>query len=277
MPLRDLQCIMEAGDQTSWPALEQTLAFARAYAAGPSILVFGAEVRPPKSFIDQGWVSGLISSENAKQKERVEQAEAKARQLLQGHEAADVSVRLGAIGELLSGMRLRSRCFDLTILDRPEAAMGHAELVFEEVLFGSGGPLLVASPDKAPVERIESMLVAWDGSIHATRALASALGLFPDAKRAEVVVVTGEKNLEEEEPGAGIAAHLRRHGLKAEVHKIGVAEDGVGATLDAEATRLGVDLIVMGGFGRSRFRELVLGGVTRDVSRNASTPVLFDH
>lgn len=277
MPLRDLQCIMEAGEETSWPALAQTRAFAHAYAAEPSILVFGAEVRPPKSFINQGWVSGLISSENAKQKERVELAAAKARQLLQGHKAADVSVRLGAIGELLSGVRLRSRCFDLTILDRPESAMGHAELVFEEVLFGSGGPLLVASPDKAPAERIESMLVAWDGSIHATRALASALGLFPEAKRAEVVVVTGEKNLEEEEPGAGIAAHLRRHGLKAEVHQIAMAEDGVGATLDAEATRLGVDLLVMGGFGRSRFRELVLGGVTRDVSRSASTPVLFDH
>ncbi len=179
--------------------------------------------------------------------------------------------------ELVAEIRLRSRCYDLTVLDRPEGAMEHKEALFEEVLFNSGRPVLVASPAKPAIERIGTMLVAWDGSIHATRALASALGLFPEIAKAHVVVVTGEKSLADSVPGTAIKAHLRRHGIETMVHNVPVDQDGAAVTIDSQAQELGADLIVMGGFGRSRFREFVLGGVTRELSRKARTPVLFNH
>lgn len=279
MALRDVQCVFEAGEAPSFAALQQTIALARGYGAAPSVVVFGPEFVAPKSFINQGWVSSLIASENTKQKERCAAAAAKARELAASVGAAKdaVSIIMRPFTDLVSELRLRSRCCDLTVLDRPEGAIEHKEALFEEVLFNSGRPLLVATPDKPPVERVGTMLVAWDGSIHATRALASALGLFADIARAHVVVVTGEKSLADTVPGTAIKEHLRRHGIETLVHNVPVDENGAAETIDSQALELGADLIVMGGFGRSRFREFVLGGVTRELSRKARTPVLFNH
>ena len=179
--------------------------------------------------------------------------------------------------ELVGELRLRSRCYDLTVLDRPESTMEHKEALFEEVLFNSGRPLIVATPARPAVGRIGTILLAWDGSIHATRALGSALGLFPEIARAHVVVVMGEKSLADSLPGTAIAPHLRRHGIETLVHNVPVDDQGAAATIDEQAQKLGADLIVMGGFGRSRFREFVLGGVTRELSRSARSPVLFNH
>ena len=277
MALRDVQCLLEAGEDISWRALEQALALAQCHDAKLSVQLLGTEVTPPKSFIDQSWVSTLVTSENTKQKKRVETTAAKARELVQGYGGADVGVRFGSVSDLAGEIRRRCRCFDLTILEEPGSAMGHRELIFEEVLFGSGRPVVVASSEKAPVERIERILIGWDGSIHAARALSSALGLLPEVKRAEVLAVMGEKSLDEGAPADAIAKHLQRHGIETQLHDVPVGEGGVGATIDAQALKLGVDLIVMGGFGRSRFRELVLGGVTRDLSHKARTHVLFNH
>lgn len=278
MALRDVQCVFEAGEEPSFAALEQTMALAKGYGAKPSVIVFGPEFAAPKSFINQGWVSSLIASENAKQKERTDAAAAKARDLAAGLGDKDaVTVLMRPFTELVGELRLRARCYDLTVLDRPEGAMEHKEALFEEVLFNSGRPLIVATPEKPPVERVGTILVAWDGSIHVSRALASALGLFPEIAHAHVVVVTGEKSLADTVPGTAIAPHLRRHGIETLVHNVPVEDEGAAATIDGQARKLGADLIVMGGFGRSRFREFVLGGMTREMSRSAKTPVLFNH
>lgn len=278
MALRDVQCVFEAGEQPSFAALDQTLALAKTYGAAPSVIVLGPEFVPPKSFINQAWVSSLVASENAKQKARTDAAAARARDAAASVGAEDaVTILMRPFTELAGELRLRSRCYDLTVLERPESAIEHKEALFEEVLFNSGRPLIVATPVKPPADRIGTILVAWDGSIHATRALASALGLFPEIARAHVVVVTGEKNLADGVPGTAIAPHLRRHGIETLVHNVAVDDRGAAATIDEQAIELGADLIVMGGFGRSRFREFVLGGVTRELSRNANTPVLFNH
>ncbi len=278
MTLRDVQCVFEAGEEPHFAALEQTASFARGYGAVPSIVVFGPEFAAPKSFINQGWVSALIASENAKQKQRCDEAAAKAKALTSGLGIKDpVTTLMKPFTDLVGEIRTRSRCHDLTVLDRPEGAMEHKEALFEEILFNSGRPLIVATPEKPPVERVKTMLLAWDGSMHATRALGSALGLFPDIAKAHVVVVTGEKSLADAVPGTAIKEHLRRHGIETLVHNVPVDEDGAAVTIDKQATALGADLIVMGGFGRSRFREFVLGGVTRELSRKAGTPVLFNH
>jgi nucleotide-binding universal stress UspA family protein len=279
MALGDLQCVFEAGEEPGYAALEQTMALAKAYGAKPSVIVFGPEFVAPKSFINQGWVSSLIASENAKQKARVEAAAARARELAAGTGAPDdaVTMLMRPFTELVGELRLRSRCYDVTVLDRPEGAMEHKEALFEEVLFNSGRPLIVATPERPAVGRIGTILVAWDGSIHATRALGSTLGLFPEIAHAHVVVVTGEKSLTDSPPGTAIAPHLRRHGIETLVHNVPVDDQGAAATIDAQAQKLGADLIVMGGFGRSRFREFVLGGVTRELSRGARSPVLFNH
>jgi nucleotide-binding universal stress UspA family protein len=122
-------------------------------------------------------------------------------------------------------------------------------------------------------------LVAWNASREAARALNDAIPLLEDAENVTVLSVNPKRGIrgEGDLPAADIALHLARHGMKAEASYV-VAEDiGVGDALLSRAADLGSDLIVMGGYGHSRLREIVLGGATRTVLRHMTVPVLLSH
>ncbi len=78
-------------------------------------------------------------------------------------------------------------------------------------------------------------------------------------------------------PGTDAAKHVARHGIEADVVDLPLSESSVAATINAYALTSGADLTVMGGFGHSRLREFVLGGVTRELSANTSGPLLLSH
>jgi hypothetical protein len=101
------------------------------------------------------------------------------------------------------------------VIERPGNVLEHGQSLFEEMLVGTGRPVLIAAPDREPVQKIRSIALAWDGSANAARAIGFTLGLFPDLKQAEVLVVTGEKDLSDAVPGAEIVHHIDRHGAKA--------------------------------------------------------------
>jgi nucleotide-binding universal stress UspA family protein len=124
------------------------------------------------------------------------------------------------------------------------------------------------------------VLVAWKPSREATRAVNDALPLLEAADQVTVLVVdtTGPRHHREEaEPGSGIALHLARHGIKAVVEQTVAAGQSVADAMLSRAAELGCDLIVMGAYGHSRLRELVLGGVTREILRHMTVPVLMSH
>jgi nucleotide-binding universal stress UspA family protein len=103
--------------------------------------------------------------------------------------------------------------------------------------------------------------------------------LLAGAERVTVLTINAEATPDGhgEEPGADIALHLARHGLQVTVRRIAGAEISAGDMLLNEATDLGADLIVMGGYGHSRLRELVLGGATRTLLGQMTVPVLMAH
>ncbi len=120
--------------------------------------------------------------------------------------------------------------------------------------------------------------VAWNGSIEASRAIAAALPMLKKAQAVQVVVFDTERTplVHGEQPGADIALHLARHGVKVEVSQQ-TTDSGIdiGNALLSHLADTGADLLVMGGFGHSRFREVVLGGVTRTVLQSMTVPVLM--
>ena len=120
-------------------------------------------------------------------------------------------------------------------------------------------------------------MVCWDGSRNAARAIADALPLLARAKAVEVVIVTGKPGESDEIAGADIAHHLARHGLKVEVERLVARDIDITSTLLSRAADLGADLIVMGGYGHSRWREFVLGGATRGILASMTVPVLMSH
>ena len=171
---------------------------------------------------------------------------------------------------------LHARYADLSVLaqDAPESQdLRFADLA-EDVLISAGRPVLVV-PKGAAAWSGRTALVAWNGSREAARALADAMPLLERAQTVEVFTA-GEQDIGDL-PGMDIAAHLARHRIDVEVFRFAGIESSVGDALLNRAADIGADFVVMGGYGRSRFREYVLGGVTRHVLQNLTLPVLMSH
>ena len=97
------------------------------------------------------------------------------------------------------------------------------------------------------------------------------------SKLVEVVTVASEPAKSDEMPGADIAHHLARHGVKVELKRIVTAETDVASTILSHAADSSADFLVMGGYGHSRLREFILGGVTREILASMTVPVLMSH
>jgi nucleotide-binding universal stress UspA family protein len=190
----------------------------------------------------------------------------------------------GPLDRLPQLLARHARHADLTVVGRANAEVGGADdaLLAEAAFMDSGRPALVVPPDggggtwSLPPRRA---VVAWDGSREAARAAGDAVPLLRLADHVTVLVVDGRDASGHPggRPGAEIAAHLARHEVRAEV--LEARSDGapVGQAILARARDEGADLMVMGGYGHSRLREMMLGGVTRHVLEHATVPVLFSH
>lgn len=176
---------------------------------------------------------------------------------------------------------VHARYADVTIMTRPgEGAAGELrEEIVEGVLFHSGRPALIAPPGWKPGPIGKRVVVAWDASREATRALSEARALLLDSTEITVVTVDAKPKMfgHGDQPGANIAAHLSRRGLKAEVRNVDSMGRSASLAILEEANALQADLVVMGGYAHSRLRELVFGGATRELLRSANVPLLMAH
>ncbi|MGB5708901.1 MAG: universal stress protein [Arenicellales bacterium] len=168
-------------------------------------------------------------------------------------------------------------CHDLVVVSQfdPQAREAYSRELPDRIAFESGRPVLVI-PNSGPKETIgQSVLVAWDGSREASRAIHDALPFLNKASKVDIVSVTTAKEVDL--PSADIASHLSRHGISVETQQTDAKGTDVGTVLTSLASESGADLIVMGAYGHSRFRELILGGVTRHVLESMPVPVLMTH
>jgi nucleotide-binding universal stress UspA family protein len=120
-------------------------------------------------------------------------------------------------------------------------------------------------------------MVCWDGGRAATRAIADSLPLLKKAGQVDIVMVASKREDNKEIPGIDLGQHLARHGLKVEVKRLTSPDIDINSTLLSYAADSNADLIVMGGYGHSRLREFVLGGVTRAILSSMTVPVLMSH
>lgn len=151
-----------------------------------------------------------------------------------------------------------------------------ADLVIEAALFDTGRPVLLVPYIQETGLVLDRVMVCWDGSRSAARAVGDALPFLARAKAVEVVVV-GDRLKSDEMPGADIAHHLARHGLAVELKRIIAADAEVASVLLSHAADSTANFMVMGGYGHSRLREFVLGGATRGVLSQMTVPTLMSH
>jgi nucleotide-binding universal stress UspA family protein len=171
-----------------------------------------------------------------------------------------------------------ARRFDLAVVGQARPQEGASEeLLIEGALFESGRPVVVVPHVQTQGVTLDRVLVCWDGSRPATRAIADALPFLRRAKAIDIVAVSGERGKGSELVGTNMARHLARHGLKVELKRLSAGNVDVPAAITAHATETGADFMVMGGYGHSRLREFILGGVTRTVLTSSTIPVLMSH
>ncbi len=166
------------------------------------------------------------------------------------------------------------RLADLIVLLRAERDDLDRQQILEAMLFNTGRPLLLATQrlGEAPLERIA---IAWSGSLEAARAVAAALPLLRQAKAVQVLTAPqGEAAATSPER---LCDYLRWHGLHPSAVQLPDAGANLGPALQAAARAHGADLLVMGGYGHSRVRELIFGGVTRHMLNQPDLAVLLAH
>jgi nucleotide-binding universal stress UspA family protein len=171
-----------------------------------------------------------------------------------------------------------ARRFDLAVVGQAEPGKGAVEeLIAESTLFESGRPVIVVPYIQKSALKLDRVMVCWDGSRPAARAIADAMPLLEKAGRVEVFIVANERGKQDEIEGADMGQHLARHGLKVDVNRIAAGGIDVADALLSHVADSGMDFIVMGGYGHSRLREFVLGGVTHSILRSMTVPVLMSH
>jgi nucleotide-binding universal stress UspA family protein len=171
-----------------------------------------------------------------------------------------------------------ARRFDLSLVRQAEPGKAPLEdLIIEAALFDAGRPVLVVPYIQKTPLTLDRVLVCWDGGRSAARAVGDAMPFLHRAKEVQVVIVQGDAGKGDELPGADIAEHLARHGLKVDVKRIVATEGKVMDTILSHAADVGADFLVMGGYGHSRLREFILGGVTRGILGTMTVPVLLSH
>jgi nucleotide-binding universal stress UspA family protein len=278
MSIADITCIVRVAEEAPLAALDQAIALAAARKARLTVTIAAQLIVPLYTPFYSGMVGGLAEEANERTRTLAAKTaeEASARAKLAGV-TADITSTLDLVGAAAANAVKHARVGDLIIVDQSAGMVDTRQAILEEALFHSGRPVLVVPPKGKPVTKFSRLMVAWDGSAVAARALSDALALFPEAKTIEIVVVSGEKDLSKTLAGADCAAHVSRKGREAILTEIPVTRDGIGAVLGAHAVKTGAHALVMGAFGHSRLLEFILGGATVSLTQSAGVPLLMAH
>lgn len=186
--------------------------------------------------------------------------------------------RFDTFGDTMPEIASReARTADVFVAMRPNGSSQEPEDLIESVLFGSGRHLFLVPESGSVPPAIDSIMVAWNGSREAARAVAEALPYLRKAATVRIVIVDETQPVEDRATlGSDLLEHLLHHGIGATVHR--VLKDGpISATLIAESKSHKPDLIVMGGYGHSKLREWLLGGTTYEMLHGSPVPLLIAH
>jgi nucleotide-binding universal stress UspA family protein len=272
MPLKDLLLVIgkdtEAGERYA-------LELARRSGAALTVTSSGAAPSLP-AFIRSELPSDLLDHmrEDVETTARaaLEACSDRAKQMDVAVETVMLDLSTGDVGSEVSRL---ARYFDATVLQQPDPAGTETADLIEAVLFGSGRPVLIVPCRQGPFQ-VTTVLIAWDEGQPAARAVADALPLLAMAERVEVVTVgdlRGDRTLD----SRPLVRHLGRHGIEARMTNLARDQGSVASTLLSHAVDVQADLIVMGGYGHSRLREIVLGSTTRRILQTMTVPVLMAH
>jgi len=261
-------------------ALKAAMEMASREQAHLDVLCLGLDRTQP-GFYYAGANAMVVQDNLTQAREDSERLEAYARDMLKGVDfnwsATGISAQMVALTGLIAH---RTRFSDLVVLPRPYGTgRGHdCEAITEAAMFDGDVPVLIQPDGVGLPEHINTVLVAWNESTEAMRAVRAALPLLQKAETVNIAIVDPPQHgPERSDPGGALSQMLSRHGVRPEVSVLSKTMPRVCDVLTRHANDIGTDLIVMGAYGHSRFRESILGGATRNMLELAEVPVLMAH
>ncbi|MHA7774353.1 universal stress protein [Roseibium sp. M-1] len=182
-------------------------------------------------------------------------------------------------GGPLENVLVHCRPTDLVVIgqanpDKPEPMR---ELLIETILFESGVPVLLVPYIGSKSYQPKNVLVGWDGSSTATRAIHAALPVLEKADKITLLVIEKKATKAHGQPGADVANYLARHNMDVTIEVVTNPQASVADTVLNYVSDHSNDLVVMGGYGHSRMREFLFGGATREILEAMTVPVLMAH
>jgi nucleotide-binding universal stress UspA family protein len=275
--IKDLVVNLSGGDERD-VAADYAISVAQGYGAHVVGVAFVYEPVIPGSLLG-GIPTDLIEvqrEENSKAaKAAVARFEAAAKATGVSAETRLLDASIAGASDLFGRI---ARRFDTAVVGQAHGEQGASEeLLIEGALFGSGRPVIIVPRIQTKPLTLDRVMVCWDGSRPASRAIGDAMPLLARGKAIEIVVVTGEGDKSGEITGTNMKRHLARHGIETEIKRVAAGNVGVQGAILAHAGASGADFIVMGAYGHSRLREFILGGVTRSILKSMPAPVLMSH
>lgn len=248
-----------------------------AHLTGVSLLTDPA----PSSFVQGYLPQDVVDMLQRQARERADAALVRFAELAKRNQISfDTRVDRVPYTAMAEALATHARYADVVILGQADPDDAEAPRYLpEEVTLSSGRPSLMI-PYIGPAATLgQRVTVAWDASREAARAVNDALPVLERAQAVSVVTVNPEEGPfgHGEQPGADIALHLARHGIKVEVQRVESRDVDVANTILSHIADRSSDLLVMGAYGHSRLRELVLGGVTRTILHDMTVPVFMAH
>lgn len=262
------------------PSMAAAIAVAGRLEAHLDVLCLGLDRTQP-GFYYAGASAMVIQDNLAQARESAEALEAQTRSLLEGSGVTWSTDSLTAQMVALNGLIAhRTRFSDLVVLPRPygEGRAYDCEAITEAALFNGQVPVLII-PDQGdfPPE-IKNVVVAWNESSEALNAIRFAMPFLQGADNVSIAIIDPPQHgPERSDPGGMLSQMLSRHGVRAEVSVLARTMPRVSDILNRHARDKDADLVVMGAYGHSRFRESILGGATRHMLEVAEVPVLMAH
>lgn len=263
------------GGSRDGPVLRLALALAARH--GAELEAVFARIPP---FIPAS-VDGILTPQivEAQQSIYVQRAENAKKAIAEASKGAGVQPQLTVRdGPALEVMIQRARFADLAVIGQPAPEESDAVTDFDlpaELVMELGRPVLIV-PNKGDYAGVgKRVIVARAGTRESRRAATDGLALLDPASAVTVLMVNPKNGTATNE--ADMKAWYARHGVNVDVRVVRSTEKEVGAVLRATAAELSADLVVMGAYGRSRLRELILGGATHSMLKHTTVPVLMSH
>jgi nucleotide-binding universal stress UspA family protein len=264
------------GEETQTQALALAIALAQTTGSAVSLYVFAPHLSAPLP-MSAATATLWLKQEVKRLEKSTLSVTHKASEAISSAGLEVIAEHAGSPFDSRSGRFVQlARVHDLVVLDAADISDPSQRTVIEDVLFDSGCPLLVV-PRDAKMVRLERIAIAWDGSARSARAVKDALPFLVRARTVVAVTVAGEKDLSRMAPGADLAMFLARHGVECKLAMLAAEAGDVAERLRSFVASEGMEMIIMGAFVHSRFRQAMLGGVTRSLLEQPPVTLFLAH